>query len=75
MLTHAAAPERVAKSGAVPEDAQRPLGDRTMALKFVLTRLDAFVGQRLSVSGLLMGAGGADGVNVTLVERVAESCP
>jgi quinoprotein glucose dehydrogenase len=75
VLTHAAAPERVAKSGAVPGDAQRPLGDRTMALKFVLTRLDAFVGRRMSVSGLLMGAGGADGLNVTLVERVAESCP
>ena len=65
----------MAKSGAVPADAQRPLGDRTMALKFVLTRLDAFVGQRMSVSGLLMGAGGADGLNLTLVERVAESCP
>jgi hypothetical protein len=45
-----------------------------MTLKFVLTRLDGFVGQRLSVSGILLGAGGADGINVTTVNRVAESC-
>ena len=74
-VTNATAPERVERSGAVPEDASRPLGTRTMALKFVLTRLDPFVGQRVSVSGLLIGAGGADGINVTTVNRVAEACP
>ena len=41
-----------------------------MTLKFVLTRLDPFVGQRMSVSGMLIGAGGADGINVTTVARV-----
>jgi hypothetical protein len=46
-----------------------------MTLKFVLTRLDPFVGQRMSVSGMLIGAGGADGINVTTVVRVAEACP
>jgi hypothetical protein len=46
-----------------------------MTLKFVLTRLDSFVGQRMSVSGILIGVGGADGVNVTTVSRVAETCP
>lgn len=75
VLTNATAPARIDRTGAVPEDASRPLGDRTMTLKFVLTRLDAFVGQRLSASGLLIGAGGADGLNVTTVSRVAETCP
>jgi mono/diheme cytochrome c family protein len=75
VLTNATSPERIDKIGVAPEDATRPLGDRSMALKFVLTRLDSFVGQRMSVSGLLLGAGGADGINVSTVSRVAESCP
>jgi len=74
VLARATVPERVEKSGVSPEDATRPLGTRSMTLKFVLTRLDGFVGQRLSVSGILLGAGGADGINVTTVNRVAESC-
>ena len=74
VLTRATVPERVEKSGVSPEDATRPLGTRSMTLKFVLTRLDGFVGQRLSVSGILLGAGGAEGINVTTVNRVAESC-
>ena len=75
MLTSATAPERVDKTGVGPEDATRPLGDRTTTLKFVLTRLDSFVGHRMSVSGILIGAGGANGINVTTISRVAESCP
>jgi mono/diheme cytochrome c family protein len=75
VLTNATTPVRVDKTGAVPEDATRPLGTRTTTLKFVLTRLDSFVGQRLSASGLLIGAGGSDGLNVTTVVRVAETCP
>jgi len=74
-LTSATSPVRTEKTGPVPEDATRPLGSRTFALKFVLTRLDNFVGQRLAVSGILMGAGGADGINVSTVNRVAETCP
>jgi len=74
-LTNVTAPERVEKTGVGPEDATRALGTKTMALKFVLTRLDAFAGQRLSVSGLLIGAGGANGLNVSTVNRVAEACP
>jgi hypothetical protein len=46
-----------------------------MTLKFVLTRLDSYVGQRMSASGMLIGAGGVDGMNVTTVSRVAEACP
>jgi len=75
VLTSASTPERTDKTGARPEDATRPLGTQTIALKFVLTRLDSFVGQRMSVSGLLIGAGGADGINVTTINRVAEACP
>jgi hypothetical protein len=40
-----------------------------------LTRLDPFAGQRMSVSGILIGSGGSDGINVTTVSRVAETCP
>ena len=75
VLTNATAPVRTEKSGPDPGDATRPLGTRSMPLKFVLTRLDSYVGQRMSVSGMLIGAGGADGINVTTVNRVAEVCP
>ena len=74
VLTRATAPERTDKTGIGPTDATRPLGDRSITLKFVLTRLDPYVGQRMSVSGILLGTGGADGINVTTVNRVAESC-
>ena len=75
VVTSATTPERAEGSGAVPEDATRALGTRSMTLKFVLTRLDALVGARVAVSGLLIGAGGADGINVTAVTRVADKCP
>jgi hypothetical protein len=74
VLTRATAPERIEKSVVDPADATRPLGNRSITLKFVLTRLDPMVGQRLSVSGMLMGPGGTDGINVTTVNRVADSC-
>jgi len=74
VLTRATVPERIDKSVVDPADATRPLGNRSITLKFVLTRLDPWVGQRLSVSGILMGTGGADGINVTTVNRVADSC-
>jgi S-disulfanyl-L-cysteine oxidoreductase SoxD len=69
--------ERVSPGGddAGTQDKTRPLGSRTIQLKFVLTRLDAWAGSRVAVSGLLMGAGGVDGINVTAVNRVAEKCP
>jgi mono/diheme cytochrome c family protein len=75
VLTSATTPERIDKTGVGPEDATRALGDRTATLKFVLTRLDPFVGQRMSVSGILLGAGGANGINVTTVSKVADTCP
>lgn len=75
VVTSATTPQRVDKTGAGADDATRPLGDRTMALKFLVTRLDSYAGQRMSVSGLLIGPGGKDGINVTTVTRVAETCP
>jgi mono/diheme cytochrome c family protein len=75
ILTNATVPQRIEKTGAIPEDATRPLGDRTATLKFVLSRLDGFVGQRMSVTGILIGAGGVNGINVATVNRVAETCP
>jgi mono/diheme cytochrome c family protein len=75
VLTSATDPQRVERTGAVPEDATRPLGAGKTTLKFVLTRLDSYVGQRMSVSGMLIGAGGVDGINVATVTRVAETCP
>jgi len=74
VLTRATSPERIEKSAVDPADATRPLGSKSITLKFVLTRLDPYVGQRMSVSGILIGAGGADGINVTTVNRVADSC-
>lgn len=73
VVSSATPPERAEHPGG--EDATRPLGSRTLALKFVLTRLDPLDGSRIAVSGLLIGPDGADGINVTTVTRVAPKCP
>jgi mono/diheme cytochrome c family protein len=75
VVTRATNPERAEHAASDEEDATRPLGKRTMALKFVVTRLDALAGSRVAVSGLLIGEGGVDGLNVTAVNRVAPKCP
>jgi cytochrome c5 len=75
VLTNATAPERIDAAGVGKDDATRPLGAGTIALKFVLSRLDSFAGQRMSASGILLGAGGVDGLNVSSVNRVAQACP
>jgi mono/diheme cytochrome c family protein len=75
VVTSATTPERAERIAPGGEDAARPLGSRTMQLKFVLTRLDSLVGSRVAVSGLLIGSGGVDGINVTAVNRVAQKCP
>jgi mono/diheme cytochrome c family protein len=75
-VTNATTPERAERARlAGDEDATRRLGSRTMALKFVVTKLDALAGSRVAVSGLLIGEGGVDGINVTTVTRVAQKCP
>jgi mono/diheme cytochrome c family protein len=75
VVTKATTPERAERASSAGEDATRPLGSRTMPLNFVVTRLDPLAGSRVSVSGLLIGTGGADGINVTTVTRVAPKCP
>jgi len=75
VVTNATNPERAERAAPAGDAAARPLGSRTMALKFVVTKLDAWAGSRVAVSGLLIGAGGADGINVTTVDRVAPKCP
>jgi len=74
ILNTATAPERTT-STAGAEDKARPLGTRTYRLMYVITPLQAFVGHRLSVRGLLMGDGGRDGINVSVTESLAASCP
>ena len=75
VVTNATTPERAERSAQTGEDATRPLGSRTIPLKFVVTRLDALAGSRVVVNGLLIGAGGVDGINVTTVNRAAAKCP
>jgi mono/diheme cytochrome c family protein len=75
VVTSATAPERAERVAPGGEDATRSLGSRTMPLKFVVTHLDSLAGSRVAVSGLLIGADGADGINVTAVSRVAPKCP
>lgn len=74
VVTRATTPER-AENASSRDDAAKALGSRTIPLKFVVQRLDQMNGSRVAVSGLLIGAGGADGINVTTVIRVAEKCP
>lgn len=55
-------------------DVKAPLGDREYTLMFVMTSLDKFVGHRMSVRASLMGEGGAQGLNVTAVKSVGDTC-
>ena len=71
-LVRATRPARVL--AAVTPNSSQPLGDRTIALKFVLTPLQKFVGHRMSASGKLIGEGGKGGLNVTSIASVAQTC-
>jgi mono/diheme cytochrome c family protein len=75
VVTSATTPERAERVATGSEDATRPLGSRKIPLKFVVTKLDGLAGSRVAVSGLLIGEGGMDGINVTTVTRVAPKCP
>jgi mono/diheme cytochrome c family protein len=59
-----------------PKDSDKtmPLGNREYSLKFVLTNLTRLVGHRVAVSGLLIGEGGARGINVSAVDNLADVC-
>lgn len=75
VVTSATTPERAERASTIGGDATRPLGSRTMPLKFVVTKLDPLIGSRVAVTGLLMGNGGIDGINVTTVSRISPKCP
>lgn len=49
-------------------------GGRTLPLKFVMTRLDNYVGKVMTVRGMLIGDGGRDGLNVMTTQPSAEAC-
>ena len=71
-LLRGSRPARVAE-GQEP-DVKVPLGDRDYTLMFVMTSLDKFVGHRMSVRASLIGEGGAQGLNVTTVKSVGDTC-
>jgi mono/diheme cytochrome c family protein len=73
VVNNATAPERTDGKPA-PEDVTRPLGDRSIQLLFVITSLDKMVGHRVGVRGMLVGQGGVDGINVTTVDSLTQTC-
>jgi mono/diheme cytochrome c family protein len=74
ILNTATAPERTTSIEG-GDDKARPLGTRSYRLKFVITSLQSMVGHRMSVRGLLIGDGGKDGINVSVTQSLADSCP
>ena len=74
VVNNATLPQRITNSGVGPNDADVALGDESFPLLFVLLPLDEVIGHRVSVSGLSEGIGAADGINVTTVDSVTETC-
>lgn len=72
-LTNGTQPIRITETDTAA-DTSVPLGTRQYALKFVLKPLDKYVGYRMVVAGLLLGDGGVDGLNVSSIEPVSETC-
>jgi quinoprotein glucose dehydrogenase len=72
-LEMAAAPVRASAVGGAP-DKDVALGTRDFELKFVLSSLARLVGHRVAVSGLLIGEGGVNGLNVSSVDSVSDTC-
>jgi len=71
-LSRGSRPERVKSIEAIPTSTTG--GDRQYALKFVIQPLAPLVGQKVAVVGILLGEGGADGINVSTVTAVAPRC-
>ncbi|HZI50904.1 MAG TPA: cytochrome c [Terriglobia bacterium] len=72
-LMKATAPVRT-RAGTAAASANAPTANREYTLKFALTPLDKFVGHRLAVTGLLIGEGGKDGVNLSSTTSLATTC-
>ena len=60
-------------SGRTP-DTKRALGTREYTLTSVITRLDKFIGYRMSATGKLIGTGGTGGIDVSTISPVSERC-
>jgi hypothetical protein len=60
-------------SGVKPQTDVAP-GDRTFALKFVLTPLQKYMGYRMSATGKLIEDGGKGGLNVSGIAPVSQTC-
>jgi hypothetical protein len=73
-VVKATSPVRAAKTSTTAADREVALGTGEFTLKFVLTSLDRYVGQRVSANGTLIGTGGADGINVDVVTPVSPMC-
>jgi hypothetical protein len=73
-VTKGTRPMRDSGRGNAAVDREAALGDRTFELKFLLVQPTRLVGHRVAVTGTLMGEGGADGINTTLVSSLATTC-
>jgi len=71
-LSRASRPERMKTIDAVLTASDG--GERTYTLKFVLQPLAPLVGQQVAVVGILIGDGGAEGINVSTVTAVGGRC-
>ncbi|HET9217247.1 MAG TPA: cytochrome c [Terriglobia bacterium] len=74
-LIKAAAPVRN-RPGTTASSAASSTGapNREYVLKFALTPLDKFVGHRLAATGLLIGEGGKDGINLSSTTSLSATC-
>jgi mono/diheme cytochrome c family protein len=72
-LVKGSMPVRAEQAKTTPA-ASVPLGERTYPLKFLVTPLDRYIGQKMAATGLLLGEGGRDGLNVDLVLPVTPAC-
>ena len=75
MLNSATAPRRLDDTNVPTDAATVALGETNeLPLLFVLSSLDRVNGHRVFVRGLLVGENGANGINVTEVRSVGETC-
>jgi mono/diheme cytochrome c family protein len=65
---------RAVRAETVDGQPDLPLGDHEYLLEFVLLPLDDYIGYKMSATGLLIGEGGVDGINVSTVDPIGETC-
>jgi mono/diheme cytochrome c family protein len=75
VVTNGTPLQRATGSAIAADDATRPLGEKSITLKYLLSKPDANVGKRVLATGLLIGVGGVDGLNVSTITKVADTCP